>query len=680
MKQPNSEKEAANEESDEQDKISSSNLESPMYENFHHSDEQRLINDDEKSFENQVHSSLPKNFNGYHESPRSQLAKYVPKSPLKLDALYDGLVDSRVFIAPQNGNRSFHVSLSVDDDDDSDDDEQIYSKSADYSEETINSLHQNCSMIRSVSEDILRRRPDMERRLSMVSSSKGRLAAIPRLHPKEKHLAPSTGALNKSSIPPAPSTDEEELIEKAPFPRDKILVVMCLCLVDFTAYLSMSIIAPFFPREASNKGMREAVSGFVFSIYALLIMLTSPFFGKMLPYVGAKFMLFSGVAFCGTTNILFGLLDLVDGTVEFTALCFIVRAFEAIGAAAFCTASMTILIDQFPDHISTIFGLVETSMGIGMSVGPAIGGALYAAGGFTLPFYALGGFVLFTVPIMYLLLLKTPDPKSVIASTNEVSYLKILSMPHILVICVLLAMTSQILGFIDPTLEPHMRQYGLDAGLVGLLFLLLSATYGIAAPIVGWLSNKFENKYPLMLSGLLFITVSMLLLGPSEILPIQGSLWLSIASLGFLGIFIAVALIPTFESMFIVCMNNGFEDDINTYSVVSGLWNSVYSLGEVTGPSLGGVLCDFYSFPQAASLMALCTLLAFALGLVAWLNPRHIFGLYNVVEDAPRKMNLALASHAQEVSRVPSREASPLQNAYVHTYGSLSEDKKDPIA
>lgn len=43
-------------------------------------------------------------------------------------------------------------------------------------------------------------------------------------------------------------------------------------------------------------------------------------------------------------------------------------------------------------------------------------------------------------------------------------------------------------------------------------------------------------------------------------------------------------------------------------------------------------------------------------------------------------MALARNAHAQDVSRVPSREASPLQNAYVHTYGSLSEDKKDPIA
>lgn len=57
--------------------------------------------------------------------------------------------------------------------------------------------------------------------------------------------------------------------------------------------------------------------------------------------------------------MLCSLLDKVNGQVEFTVLCFVVRSFEALGAAAFSTASCTILIDQFPDDIGTVF--VSTS-------------------------------------------------------------------------------------------------------------------------------------------------------------------------------------------------------------------------------------------------------------------------------------------------------------------------------
>jgi MFS family permease len=43
----------------------------------------------------------------------------------------------------------------------------------------------------------------------------------------------------------------------------------------------MSIMAPFFPREAAEKGLSETLSGFVFSFYALVMFLTSPIFGKI---------------------------------------------------------------------------------------------------------------------------------------------------------------------------------------------------------------------------------------------------------------------------------------------------------------------------------------------------------------------------------------------------------------
>ena len=45
---------------------------------------------------------------------------------------------------------------------------------------------------------------------------------------------------------------------------------------------------------------------------------------------------------------------------------------------------------EFPDNVATMFAILETFFGIGMIVGPTVGGALYEAGGFTLPFVSLG--------------------------------------------------------------------------------------------------------------------------------------------------------------------------------------------------------------------------------------------------------------------------------------------------
>ena len=48
------------------------------------------------------------------------------------------------------------------------------------------------------------------------------------------------------------------------------------------------------------------------------------------------------------------------------------------------------LAKEFPDNVATMFAILETFFGIGMIMGPTVGGALYELGGFTLPFVALG--------------------------------------------------------------------------------------------------------------------------------------------------------------------------------------------------------------------------------------------------------------------------------------------------
>ncbi|XP_067145121.1 MFS-type transporter SLC18B1-like [Centruroides vittatus] len=380
------------------------------------------------------------------------------------------------------------------------------------------------------------------------------------------------------------------------------LIILCLCLVNFTSFLSMSIIAPFFPKEAEMKGMRESVSGIIFSVYALVLMVMSPIFGKLLPHVGSSFMFLSGVFVAGVCNILFGFLDKLTDLTLFTVFCFIVRIFEAVGAAAFTTASCTYVFSMFPDDIGTVFGIIETSIGIGMSLGPAIGGSLYALGGYGLPFFILGSVVVINIPISWLLLRNISSMPN--DETSSTTYLQLLSIPKVWIVCVILMTAAQTQGFLDPTLEPHMRQYNFGPGLVGLVFLLMSAAYGVFSPLTGWVTGKMNNKYPVMIVGLGIMLVSLLVLGPAPFLPFKGSVPLCLAAVTALGISFAFAFIPSFECILLAAFEKGLGDNLVTYSKVSGLWNSVYSLGEVIGPALGGILMDFFGFPQSAVILS----------------------------------------------------------------------------
>ena len=54
-------------------------------------------------------------------------------------------------------------------------------------------------------------------------------------------------------------------------------------------------------------------------------------------------------------------------------MSFVVRSIEAIGNACFLTASFSIIAQEFPDRVSTMFACLETCFGIGLIAGPSVG-------------------------------------------------------------------------------------------------------------------------------------------------------------------------------------------------------------------------------------------------------------------------------------------------------------------
>ncbi|XP_052737167.1 MFS-type transporter SLC18B1-like [Bicyclus anynana] len=385
--------------------------------------------------------------------------------------------------------------------------------------------------------------------------------------------------------------------------RHQRLTLASLALVDFMSFCSMSIMAPFFPREATEKGLSETMCGIVFSFYAVVMFITSPFFGKYLPKIGAKFMFIAGMFMAGACNVLFGTLVLVQDPTMFTVLCFVVRGMEALGASAYSTASYVFVVNAFPDTIGSVLGILETFVGLGMSVGPAIGGLLYSIGGFGLPFYSLGITMVLTVPINYCLL---TDCGEYVSGSKTASILRLFKIPSIIITGLVIVIVSNTWAFLDPTLEPHLRQFGLSTNQIGLIFLLFSSLYGIFSPIWGWVADRVHNHWCMMVWGLFLSTIGLLLLGPCPFIPgLPTDLWLDLVALSILGISVALTLLPTFQGVLTSSIyEGGCPEALATYSAVAGVWSCCYSLGEVLGPALGGALSEMYGFPLCSTLCA----------------------------------------------------------------------------
>ncbi|XP_052252223.1 MFS-type transporter SLC18B1-like [Dreissena polymorpha] len=384
--------------------------------------------------------------------------------------------------------------------------------------------------------------------------------------------------------------------------RRRKFILVSMAFVNFCAVCSFSILAPFFPIEAGRKGASQTIVGMIFGVFELVIVISSPIFGNYISKIGCKFMYVSGIMVCGVCAILFGTLDMSpDGTI-FIVMCFLCRSVEALGCSAFVTALWAILAYEFPDNVTTVMGMLETFSGLGMMVGPPIGGALYELGGYGLPFFILGSLVI----VCGLLTAYAMPAIGEGSKLYEGSFFTLLKSPLVLVTFVNISVGSIALGFMEPTFAGHLSQFHLKTWLLGLMFLIAPAVYAITAPLWGYICDK-KGYIRLMIAGGNIVAVfSWLIIGPAPFLPfVPDKLYINGIALVLMGLGLGCALIPTFKALLIGANSLGMENNLDTYGKCSGFFNSSFAFGAFLGPTIGGFLVDQLGFPWASCGIAL---------------------------------------------------------------------------
>ncbi|XP_075803720.1 MFS-type transporter SLC18B1 isoform X3 [Microtus pennsylvanicus] len=346
--------------------------------------------------------------------------------------------------------------------------------------------------------------------------------------------------------------------------------------------------------------------GAIFGCYALFELLASLVFGKYLVQIGAKFMFIAGMFISGGVTILFGVLDQLPEGPIFIVMCFLVRIVDAIGFGAAITASSSILAKAFPNNVATVLGSLEVFSGLGLIVGPPLGGFLYQSFGYEMPFILLGCLVLLMIPLNLCIL---PSYES---DRGEHSFWKLVTLPKVgLIACVIIALSS-CFGFLDPILSLFvLEKFNLPAGYVGLVFLGLALSYTISSPLFGLLSDRMPNlRKWFLVFGNLITAVCYMLLGPVPIFHIKSQLWLLVLVLVVNGFSAGMSIIPTFPEMLSCAYENGFEEGISTLGLVSGLVGAMWSVGAFMGPMLGGFLYEKIGFEWAAAVQGLWALIS----------------------------------------------------------------------
>ncbi|XP_009079383.1 PREDICTED: MFS-type transporter SLC18B1, partial [Acanthisitta chloris] len=393
---------------------------------------------------------------------------------------------------------------------------------------------------------------------------------------------------------------ESEALSEQPrrLTREQLFTMAATASINFSSMICYSILGPFFPSEAEKKGASNTVVGLIFGCFAVFDFSASLILGNYLTHIGAKFMFVAGMFVSGCVTILFGMLDKVPSGPMFIGLCFLVRAVDAIGFAAAMTASFSILAKAFPNNIATVLGSLEIFTGLGLVLGPPLGGFLYQSFGYEVPFITLGCIVLAMVPVNMCIL---PDYDSI---PGKESFWKLILLPKVVVLCLTIFSLSACLGFLDPTLSLFvLNKFKLPTGYVGLVFLGLAVSYSVSSPLLGLVSDKlpYIRKWLLIFGGLM-TGLCFFLLGPAPILHIESQLWMFVLVLVLIGFSLGMSAIPVFPEVLQCAYENGFEEGLSLLGLVSGLFNAMWSLGGFAGPILGGFLNEKLGFEWASAI------------------------------------------------------------------------------
>ena len=140
------------------------------------------------------------------------------------------------------------------------------------------------------------------------------------------------------------------------------------------------------------------------------------------------------------------------------------------------------------------------------------------------------------------------------------------------------------------------------------MFVINGGTFACSSPIWGHLCDKLLNGKAITVAGAVLSLTAFLFMGPASVLPLPTIYGVCIATLVLQGCGVSAQLVAGFAVAHRSAVSKGgFDDSIDTYALVSGLWTSLYAFGAFIGPCVAGLLVDHVGGFRAASLFVVFT-------------------------------------------------------------------------
>jgi predicted MFS family arabinose efflux permease len=247
---------------------------------------------------------------------------------------------------------------------------------------------------------------------------------------------------------------------------------------------------------------------------------------------------------------------------------------------------------------------METMFGIGMMVGPFIGGVLYEVGGFYFPFIVCGGSLVACTGLAAIML-TTDDETSddIVTGCTETPtvFRQLLKTPSIPLSCIVLVLAEASVTWYLPSLQPFLEEnFHLSPLTTGAMFMVEGATYAAFSPLWGYLLDKSVGPHMALVFGCISVMVGFCFLGPAPFLPfLPKNIYLVAVGLFIQGSGVAAIFITTLVFMLSESVANGAADSDQTRGMITALWFISENIGGFLGSSLGGLTYDTMGFENS---------------------------------------------------------------------------------
>jgi len=334
-----------------------------------------------------------------------------------------------------------------------------------------------------------------------------------------------------------------------------------------------------------------------------------------LPQFGIYYSIVNGMIVGGICCALSGFLEFFSPGPHFVICAVVIRAVHATGNAFVITATFTYAAVEFENSVGTIFSLTRFAMNFAQLLGPSIGGAIYEAGGFYLPFVCMGSLqMLMGLLSIFCLPRSRIDEDGYFISRSEgnnglkISIVNVLKIPTIWFSFMAFIVATVCNGFLSINLEPKvLRRFDLAPFYVGVLFGLKDGANCLSNPVWGYICDRKRDnsiKHYLVLSAL-FVALSFVLMGAGSIVnvDINLSMPLLIVALCFNGVGIGGQQVAGVVDALHEAVNAGYPDDPAMHGLIAGLWSSLSGLGRFTSRVGSGLLVDCIGFDKTAFIV-----------------------------------------------------------------------------